>query len=289
MARRVNGRRTVERRLNDYRRYWDEERETLPTPERDVLILERLQAQLHYVYEKLPFYRRHYDAHGFKPDMVRSLEDFTTRVPIITKKMLVEDQGEHPPFGSYLGVERNDLARVHGSSGTTGTPTMYGVSKHDWLRGRELSAMGMWCAGIRPDDLVQITYPFSLFFGGWGVLDAVERIGATAFPTGSVVPTDRQIGLMHDLGCDVVAGTPSYIAHLGARAKELGYKMEDLEIALTVMGGEPGASIPSVRKMLSEAWDGAAVVDLSAGSTSELYPFLANVGCLEAEGGVHLI
>lgn len=282
-------RRTAKERQTGYKRFWDEERETMPVRARDALILSRVQAQLHYAYEKLPFYRNHYDAHGFHPDQVRSLEDFTTKVPVITKKMLVENQKEHPPFGTYLGAERDELARIHGSSGTTGTPTMYGVSRTDWARGGQVNAMGLWCAGIRPDDLVQITYPFSLFFGGWGVLDAVELIGATAFPTGSVVPTDRQIELMHDLTCDVLTGTPSYVAHLGRRAAEMGYDPSEFRIALSIVGGEPGGSIPSVRSKISGSWDGAAVVDVSAGSTSEMYPFIANVGCIEQQdGGVHL-
>lgn len=281
--------RTAASRLSDYKRYWDEERETMPAALRSELILERVKYQLHYVYERLPFYREHYDKHGFAPGDVRTLEDFTTKVPIITKKMLIEDQAQHPPFGSYLGVERTDLARVHGSSGTAGTPTMYGVSRRDWLRGGETNAMGMWCAGVRPDDLVQITYPFSLFFGGWGVLDAVERIGACAFPTGSVVPTDRQILLLNELGCDVLTGTPSYVTHLAHRAAELGKAPDEFRVGLTIVGGEPGGSIPSVRALLSAAWSGATVVDVSAGSTSEMYPFIANVGCsANTAGGVHL-
>ena len=69
-------------------RYWDEERETLDPRLRSAAILEQIQHQLRYVYSELPFYRRHYDAHGFHPDSVRSLEDFTTKVPVITKKDL---------------------------------------------------------------------------------------------------------------------------------------------------------------------------------------------------------
>src|SRR3546814_20796720 len=73
--------------------------------------------QLQYVYEQLPFYRRHYDAHGFHPDDVKSLADFTSKVPVITKKMLVADQLEHPPFGSYTATpSMADIARIHGRS-----------------------------------------------------------------------------------------------------------------------------------------------------------------------------
>ena len=255
---------------------------------RDSLILERVQHQLRYAYDKLPFYRRHYDEHGFKPEMVKSLEDFTTRVPVITKKMLVADQAANPPFGSYLGVERSQLARIHGSSGTMGSPTMYGVSHHDWKQAGHLHSMALWCAGIRPDDLVQITFPFTLFFGGWGILQACETLGAASFPSGTMVTTERQIELLQRLGSDVLVATPSYIVHLGNRAVELGVDPSTTNISLAVMGGEPGGSLQTVRDLMSELWGGIGLVDGAPGSTSEMFPFLANIGCLHQEGGAHL-
>jgi phenylacetate-CoA ligase len=270
------------------RPFWDRDRETRPPAERDAIILERMRHQLRYVYENLPFYRRLYDAHGLRPDDVRSLADFTAKVPVVKKKMLVDDQREHPPFGSYLGVRQDKLARIHGSSGTTGTPTMYGVSSADWQRSADVSAMGLWCAGVRPGDIVQITFPFSLFFGGWGVLQATECLGATTFPTGSVVPTDQQIEFIFKLGCTVLIGTPSYLMHLGRRAAELGKDLSAAPVRLLIGGGEPGASIPATRATLKKLWGDPIFVDASAGSTSEMYPFLANIGCPAAEGGVHL-
>ncbi|MGV0794994.1 alpha/beta hydrolase fold domain-containing protein [Mycolicibacterium sp. XJ1819] len=274
---------------SSYKRYWDEERETLAPKLRDRIILERVQHQLQYAYHKLPFYRRHYDANGFHPDQVRTLEDFTTKVPVVTKQMLVEDQVQNPPFGSYGAPSRKDLARIHGSSGTTGRPTMYGVSRNDWERAGQASAAGLWCAGLRPHHLVQITFPFTLFFGGWGNLQGIELLGAGCFPTGTMIPTDQQIEFMQKLGVDVLVATPSYLMHLGHRAAELGMPGEAMQVELAMVGGEPGGSLPAVRKMLSELWDGASIVDGAAGSSSEMYPFITNVGCHEnTEGGVHL-
>ncbi|GAA1874816.1 phenylacetate--CoA ligase [Pseudonocardia ailaonensis] len=282
-------RRSREDRLSRFPRYRDEERETMPPAQRDRVILERVQAQLQRAYHELPFYRRHYDAHGFHPDQVRTLADFTEKVPVITKKMLVADQAEHPPFGSYLGIERRDLARVHGSSGTSGKPTMYGVSMKDWKRAGEASALGLWCAGFRPDDLVQITFPFSLFFGGWGNVQAFELLGAGAFPPGSMVPTERQVELLDELSIDALVGTPSYLTHMARRSAELGRDPRDSAVGLLLVGGEPGGSLPEVRATLSELWGGADVIDGAAGSCSEMYPFLTNIGCLEdPDGGVHL-
>ena len=120
----------VRRRMAQYPNYyWNEERETLSPRAREKLILKRIQDQLEYAYNRIPFYRRHYDAHGFKPEMVKTLEDFTTRVPVIRKAMLVDDQEQNPPFGSYLGVSPDEVARIHGSSGTSGRPTFYGVDR----------------------------------------------------------------------------------------------------------------------------------------------------------------
>src|SRR5262245_24333046 len=276
-------------RLGTGRQFWDEPRETRSPEERAAIVLDRVRKQLEYVYGTMPLYRRHYDAHGFRPEQVKTLDDFTKRVPVITKKMLVEDQAEHPPFGSYLGVSRHELARVHGSSGTMGTPTMYGVSWSDWQRAGQTAAMAWWTAGLRPQDLIHVTFPFSLFFGGWGVIQACEAIGATTFPPGATVPTDKQIEFLFRLGATALVGTPSYHIHLANRAVELGLDMRDSNVSLLICGGEPGGSGPGVPAKIREpAGEDTGVVGPAAGHSSEMSPFLPPIGCLHAEGGVHL-
>ncbi|MFC7657165.1 phenylacetate--CoA ligase family protein [Pseudonocardia benzenivorans] len=212
------------------------------------MILDRVQAQLRYAYQELPFYRRHYDAHGFRPEQVRSLEDFTTKVPVITKKMLVADQIEHPPFGSYTrdftaADGSSGIARIHGSSGTSGTPTMYAVSRADWERAADVHAMAQWCAGIRPDDVAQVGFPFGLFFGGWGVLQGLERIGATVFPLG-VTDSQKHLELITRLGSTVFTATPSYCIHLLSVAENLGVDLSKSTVRTLLVGGEPGARCP---------------------------------------------
>lgn len=100
--------------------YGDEKRETRDPVERDAETFAVLQDALKRAYN-LTFYQRHWDAHGFHPDQVKTLQDFTERCPVITKKMLVADQAEFPSFGSYLGIAPQDIFRIHGSSGTSGT------------------------------------------------------------------------------------------------------------------------------------------------------------------------
>jgi phenylacetate-CoA ligase len=266
-------------------KFWDEERETMGRADRDDRILARIQHQLHYVYEELPFYRRHYDAHGFHPDDVKSLRDFSTKVPVITKKMLVADQQDHPPFGSYTKqTSMDEVSRIHGSSGTSGVPTLYAVGTRDWNRAAKVHAMAQWCAGVRPDDLVQVGFPFGLFFGGWGVVQGVEEIGAALFPLG-VAETEKHLEFIQRLRPTVFSGTPSYCMHLLSVAHERGIDLKQSSVRLLLVGGEPGGSLPGTRDILEDGW-GATLVD--AGSTSEMYPFQANVGC-EAGTGTHII
>lgn len=267
-----------------YPKYWDEQRETRGQEERNEVILQRIKEQLNYVYNELPFYRRLYDSHNFKPEDVQTLEDFTKKVPIVTKKMLVEDQKNNPIFGSYAGnFKQDEIARIQGSSGTSGTPTLYQVSKKDWDRAAEVHAMAQWAAGIRPNDIVQIAFPFALFFGGWGVLQGSERIGATVLPLGPM-DSAKQLELIDRVKPTVFSATPSYCMHLINKAKEIGFDLANSSIKRLLVGGEAGGSLASTKRVLSEGW-GASIHDCA--STSEMYPFQTNVEC-EAGNGVHV-
>ncbi|CQD24332.1 putative phenylacetate-CoA ligase [Mycobacterium lentiflavum] len=264
--------------------YWDKKKETRPREEREREVLALLQRQLHRVYNDLPFYRRHYDAHGFHPEQVHSLADFTRLVPVITKKMLREDQAEHPPFGTYLGVHESEVARVHGSSGTTGAPTLYGISHGDWDHIADVMAQGFYTAGVRPTDRVQLATVFGLFIGGWGSLLGCERIGATTFPIGAG-ETERQLELLYRVGSTVLICTPTYALHMLEQARLLGYDTAASPLRLGVFIGEPGAAISGTRQALEGGW-GISVRDLA--TTSEMTPFATNAEC-EAGLGVHLL
>lgn len=264
--------------------YWAETKETMPREQREQHTLASLQSMLSYAYEKLPFYRRHYDAHGFHPDSVRTLADFTAKVPVITKQMLRDDQEQHPPFGSYLGVPSDQIARVHGSSGTSGTPTLYALSKTDWAYTADVMAQGLWTCGVRPSDRVQLATVFSLFMGGWGALLGTERIGATAFPLGSG-ETERQLELMHRIGSSVLICTPTYALHMLETASVLGYDAAASPLRLGIFIGEPGSSIPGTRSRLEQGW-GISVRDMA--TTSEMTPWATNAEC-ELGTGVHVM
>lgn len=263
------------------REYFDQGRECRDPAQREAASLAQLRVQLERCYEGIPFYRRHWDRAGFHPSQVRTWADFTARCPVIDKKALVADQAENPPFGSYLGIGPADVARVQASSGTSGTPTLYGVGAEDWRRAGHVFAMTQWAMGIRPGDVVQFAFPFSLFFGGWGVLYGAEEIGATCFPIGAA-DTRRHVELLFALGSTVLEATPSYALHMAEVATELGYDPASSPLRRAVVGGEPGGAIEPTRRRILELWGLETVCD--SGSTSEMFPFCTTSECEEMAG-----
>jgi phenylacetate-CoA ligase len=268
--------------MADYKRYWDEERETMPLAERRRFILGKIKEQLNYVYLRTPFYRALYDRHGVKPSDIRHLEDFTEKIPIVTKEMLRAAQKRAPPFGDYLAIAPQDVFHIHGTTGTTGTPTMFGISREDWAFASEATAMQQWAAGMRPNDLVQISFPMSLFVGGWGMIGGAERIGARVLPIGGG-DTERQVNLMYHVGSNVLCSTPSYCLHLLDAAKQMGKDTAASPLRLGLFGGEPGAGIPEVKRLMEDSW-GMEAVDF--GNSAEVHP-CSNMEC-EERAGMHV-
>jgi phenylacetate-coenzyme A ligase PaaK-like adenylate-forming protein len=265
-------------------RYWDEKSETMDPDERnETVIFPKLQAQMEYAYAHSPFYRLKWDAAGIHPNDIRSLKDFEG-VPLVTKDEIRQDQIKHPPFGSNLCVTGKELARVQGTSGTTGKPTAFGISRGDMHRIAEAHARAMWGFGMRPDDIVFIASFFSLYWGSWGALAGVERLGATAFPFGAGVPgqSDRAIEWMKEIKPTVFYGTPSYALYLAEKAKNRGMDpRKDFNFRILFFSGEPGAGIVSTRKRIEETYGGICV---DSGSTGEMAPWMSNCECGNRQG-----
>jgi len=247
--------------------------------ERAAYILARLQRQVGYAYETSAFYRRLYDAHGVKPSDIRSLEDFTARIPVVRKDMLRVSQDTCPPFGDYLGAPASPLMRIQGTSGTTGHPTLFAISRDDWDRIAEVQAMCFWTAGVRPGDLVQIAMPMGLFVGGWGALQAAERIGALVIPVGPG-QAQRQVELMPRVGTTVLVATPTFALHLLEVARESGLTPKHWPVRLGIFIGEPGAGRQATKRLLEDGW-GIKAID--GGNTAEVHP-LTNIECEERRG-----
>jgi phenylacetate-CoA ligase len=264
-------------------RYWFPKRETMPAAEREAAILVRLQQLTRYAWDHAPFYRRKWDEAGFHPDHLRSLEDFETRVPVISKQDLRAAQAEVPPFGDYLCVPESEIHHIHGTSGTTGRPTAFGISRSDWDAIANAHARIMWGMGIRPGDTVFIAAIFSLYMGSWGALAGAERLRAKAFPFGAGAPgmTARAALWLDSMKPEAFYGTPSFALHLAEVARAEGYDPRRFGLSTMFFSGEPGASVPGVRDKIGSAFD-ARVID--CGSMAEVTPFMNLAGTAETEG-----
>jgi phenylacetate-CoA ligase len=264
-------------------RYWFPQRETMPAGDRELAILERLQAVCTYAYAHAPFYRRKWDEAGFHPGQLKSLEDFEARVPVVQKKDLREAQSRHPPFGDYLCIAEPDVFHIHGTSGTTGRPTAFAIGRDDWRAIANAHARIMWGFGLRPGDTICVAAIFSLYMGSWGALTGAERLGAKCFPFGAGAPgmSARCVQWLNILKPTAFYGTPTYALHLAQVAAEEGIDPREFQLKIMFFSGEPGASIASVRNKIESLYD-AKVFD--CGSMAEMTPWMNVAGSAETSG-----
>lgn len=212
--------------------FWDKEHETLSRGEMESLQLERLQQKVRDVYENVPFYRESFREHNVTPDDIRSLDDLS-KLPFTNKT----DFRDNYPFG-LLAVPMKQVVRVHGSSGTTGKPTVVAYTRGDVELWADMMARTLTIGGVTNEDVVQNAYGYGLFTGGLGIHYGVERLGATVIPM-SGGNTKRQIMLMQDMGTTVLACTPSYSLFLAETARQMGVDVRSLPLRVGFFGAEP--------------------------------------------------
>ena len=211
-------------------RIWDSA-ETLPRDQLEQLQLERLRDCIARVAE-VPFYKNAFAQHDISPASMKTLEDIR-RIPFTNK----EDLRQHYPLG-FLAVPREELVRIHGSSGTTGKPTFVAYNKTDRDLWADLCARFLVAGGLRAEHLVHIAFGYGLFTGGFGLHYGVERVGAAIVPAASG-NTPRQIMLLKDLAADVLICTPSYSLQIAEVAHAEGIDPKDLSLRFAHFGGEP--------------------------------------------------
>jgi len=264
-------------------RYWFADRETMPMAAREGFILQRLKEVCAFAYARAPFYRRKWDAAGFHPAQLKSLEDFESRVPVIDKRDLRAAQERAPPFGDYLCVPESEIFHIHGTSGTTGRPTAFAIGREDWGAIANAHARVMWAMGLRPGDTICIAAIFSLYLGSWGALAGAERLRARCFPFGAGVAgmTARCAQWLNAIKPTAFYGTPTYALHLAQVAQEEGLNPRDFRLQIMFFSGEPGASIPALRGKIEDLF-GARVVD--CGSMAEMTPWMGLAGTAETSG-----
>ena len=210
----------------------DPEHEKMPRKDLEQLQLERLQAKVRVVYEKVPFYRQAFKEKGVTPDDIQTLADLT-KLPFTSKL----DFRDNYPFG-LMAVPHEQVVRIHSSSGTTGKPIIAPYTQGDIDTWSEIMARTLAAGGATKDDVIQNAYGYGLFTGGLGFHYGAERLGASVIPT-SGGNTKRQILLLQDLETTVITCTPSYALILDETAKDMGIDLRDTKLRLGFMGAEP--------------------------------------------------
>lgn len=206
--------------------------ETASIDELRTLQTERLQSTLHNAYANIAHYTQAFDAAGVHPDDVTSLDDLA-RLPFLVK----DDLREAYPFGMFA-VQREDLVRVHASSGTTGKPTVVGYTAADIDTWATVMARSLFAAGGRPGDLLHNAYGYGLFTGGLGAHYGGEKLGCTVVPFGGG-QTERQIQLITDFEPRLITVTPSYCLNLIEEMERLGIDPAATSLQVGIFGAEP--------------------------------------------------
>jgi phenylacetate-CoA ligase len=224
--------------------------ETASRDEISALQLLRLRWSLNHAYEKVAHYKSAFDAAGLHPDDLHSLEDLA-KFPFTTKKHLRDQY----PFGMFA-VPREQLARIHASSGTTGKPTVVGYTKADVDMWASVVARSLRAAGTRPGDMVHVAYGYGLFTGGLGAHYGAEKLGCPVVPVSGGM-TSRQVMLIDDFKPTTIMVTPSYALSILDACRVQGIDPRETSLQVGIFGAEPWTN--AMRLEIEQAFDMHAV------------------------------
>jgi phenylacetate-coenzyme A ligase PaaK-like adenylate-forming protein len=255
---------------------WDQRAETMSTDERAALQGERLAALVTRLAEVSPLYRERLGEAGVDPRDPPG-PDGLAALPFTTKA----DLWEHYPWG-LLAVPREQVVRVHGSSGTGGRPTLVAYSRADLALWAEVCARALGCAGAGPGTIVHVGYGYGLFTGGLGMHQGAELMGCTVIPASSG-QTQRQVTLIRDLRPEILCCTPSYAARLGEALIESGIGRAEISLRAGILGAEPWSE--AMRAQL-EALLPLKALDIYG--LSEIIGPGVSCECIEAQAGLHV-
>jgi len=253
--------------------------EPIETASRDeiaALQLQRMKWSLQHAYDNVPFYRNSFDQAGVHPDDLNSLADLA-KFPFTVK----QDLRDNYPFGLFA-VPREQISRIHASSGTTGQPTVVGYTKNDLSMWADVVARCMRASGLRPGDVLHNAYGYGLFTGGLGVHGGAERAGLTVVPVSGGM-TQRQVRLIEDFRADGITVTPSYALSILDEYAKQGLDPRESPLKVGIFGAEPWTN--SMRKEIENAFDMHAV-DIY-GLSEVIGPGVANE-CVETKDGLHV-
>jgi phenylacetate-CoA ligase len=238
------------------------------------LQLKRLRWSLKHAYDRVPHYRKAFDAAGVRPDDLKDLADLA-KFPFTTKA----DLRANYPFGMFA-APMDDIVRVHASSGTTGRPTVVGYTKEDIATWSDVMARSIRAAGGRSTDIVHIAYGYGLFTGGLGAHYGAERLGATVVPVSGGM-TERQVQLIRDFRPGIIMCTPSYLLVIGDEFVRQGLDPTQCGLRVGIFGAEPWTE--GMRSELEKRF-GIAALDLY-GLSEVIGPGVAQE-CIETKDGL---
>lgn len=252
--------------------YWEPDKECMDREELEQLQLERLQSTLNRVYAHVPFYRKKFDAMGISPEDIGSLSDLS-RLPFTTK----EDVHANYPYGLFA-VPMREVVRIHASSGSTETSSVVGYTRNDITMWSKLAARILVAGGVTKDDVVQVSFRYGLFTGGFGLHYGAERLGASVIPASSG-NTARQIQIMKDFKTTALVSTPSYAMLVADTIREMGIPVSAFSLKYGLFGGEPWSE-----KMRQEIQDALGIVATDNYGLSEVIGPGVSGECLERNG-----
>ncbi|TDP74303.1 phenylacetate--CoA ligase PaaK [Roseateles toxinivorans] len=247
--------------------------ETASRDELQALQLQRLQWSLQHAYDNVSHYRNAFDAKGVHPSDLKTLADLA-KFPFMTKK----DLRDHYPFGLFA-VPREQVVRVHASSGTTGKPTVVGYTAKDIDTWANLVARSIRASGGRKGDIIHIAYGYGLFTGGLGAHYGAERLGCTVIPM-SGGQTEKQVQLIQDFKPDIIMVTPSYMQVIIEEFERQKMDPREMSIKVGIFGAEPWTE--AMRREI-ETKAGLDAVDIY-GLSEVMGPGVANE-CIESKDG----
>ena len=247
--------------------------ETASRDELQALQLERLRWSLQHAYDHVPHYKAAFDAKGVHPADLKTLADLA-KFPFTTK----HDLRANYPFGMFA-MPRQQLARIHASSGTTGKPTVVGYTLKDIDNWANLVARSIRAAGGRAGDLVHVAYGYGLFTGGLGAHYGAERLGCTVIPM-SGGQTEKQVQLITDFKPDIIMVTPSYMQVLIEEFRRQGLDARESSLKVGIFGAEPWTE--AMRRDIEQG-AGIDAVDIY-GLSEVMGPGVASE-CIESKDG----
>jgi len=227
------------------------------------------------------FYQEKFRLAGMEMAKARGAADLA-RLPFTTKSELAADQDKHPPYGRLLTYPLSHYRYLHQTSGTTGRPLRWLDTQEDWETFMRCWAEVYLGAGVTAEDLVFCAFSFGPYVSHWTGIDGARHVGALAL-SGGGMHSEQRLRAILDNRCTVLVCTPTYALHLAEVAAGLGLDLASSDIRITIHAGEPGASVPNVKRRIEAAW-GARCFDHAGATEVGAWAF----DCQAEDGAIHL-